>query len=147
MTKMLTILSLIITASSAFANTLVCTPTISAGNINYRTEGIGLNRISKVTVKTNSSGKLILNFEGTAGVGDQAANATQTLSWASSYGDELHQYDNAATSKSTLAKPYIRFEMENAFNSKSFLTALTFSAANDVKSPVIYTSRFNCVVE
>lgn len=127
---------------------IVCTPTIAAGNVNFQDENSGLNRISSIEVTNGEAGYggygIVVRLAGTAGTGDKAATATFKLPWASAYGSDLIEYNNAMDSKSTLAKPFIVFEMEHAIDSKNFLAALTFSSAKDSKSARIYNSRYTC---
>jgi hypothetical protein len=137
---------------SVFAQTTVCTPTVGEGNIiNYATVGDGLNRISKIEITTGKAGPggygILLKLMGTKGVGganNQAKDVVHELPWAMAYGSDLIEYNNSSKAKSTLAAPYIRFEIENS-GGQNFLGVLTFSSAKEPKSARIFNSRYNCV--
>lgn len=148
MTILLTSLTSL-TSLSALASSMICTPTIGYGNVNYLTENMGLSRISKIEIKDGEAGDggygVVLTLKGTKGAGsDIAKDVVHKLPWSSAFGTALNEYNNISTAQSTLSSPYISFEIENSGKEDTFLGALTFSSVKDSKYRRILTSRYNC---
>ncbi len=144
------VLSTALAKNEAGSQKVICTPTIEVGNLNYNDIKSGLNRIASIEASYADLGDdgfgIELKMTGTAGTGDKPAETSVKLPWTKAFAS-LTEYDNSQVSKSDLENPYIRFEIENKGDSKTFLGALTFSSVRDLNRRDLMTSRYNCEVK